>query len=310
MKPVLSGINLVMAICVTTAFADQFTWEGSVDRCWGNPASWSGGDGTYPDGGNDSIAFNNDFIDSTKRSPLLLADAATNDMSVTLSGVSVSIPTPGNRSYAINNVSGGTGVLYFEDPSDTIVSVGGWIAGSNRITFNVNVVLKSALIINADGPSSGNTFFFSAPVSESGGSFSLAKSGPFGATLTAVNGSSGGKLIQSGTLVVSGSGTLGSGDVTVQAGSVLDLQTSGTINDTATLSLGEAAGTYGVVSLAAGVEEAVGVLMLNGVKAQGMLYGSSAANAVNSSVIVDDNHFSGAGWIVLPAPKATVIVIK
>lgn len=310
MKQFLSAINLVVAIGATTAFAHQFTWKGSVDRCWGNPASWSGGDGTYPDGNTDSIAFSNDFIDSARRSPLLLADASTNDMSVILSGVSVSMATSGNRSYAINNVSGGTGVLYFEDPSDGIASVGGWISGSNRITFNVNVVLKSHLFIDARGPSSGNTLFFSAPVSESGGSFSLTKSGLYGATLTAANSYSGGTFVQSGTLVISGNGTLGSGDVTVQAGSVLDLQTSGTINDTATLFLGGSAGIYGVVTLAAGVEESLAVLMLNGVKARGMLYGSSAANAVNSAVIVDDNHFSGEGWIALPAPMVTVVVIK
>ena len=177
----------------------------------------------------------------------------------------------------------------------------------------------------------GNTFTISdyAPrpiVNEAGGRFTLSgasdgqidkeipgvgdvvKDGVGTWTLTASNSYSGGTLINAGTLVASNGG-LGVGDVVVGAGGQLSVVGTGdAISDEARLYLEKDGGDYAKVELAAGVNDRVAAVYLDGVRQLGGVYGSSSSPAPVENQ--NDDYFSGTGVVSTPPGEVTVLIVR
>jgi autotransporter-associated beta strand protein len=127
------------------------------------------------------------------------------------------------------------------------------------------------------------------------GDFVLTKDGAGILALSEAGSSTGGFVVSMGTLSVSGSGTLGLGNVTVNGGT-LSLNNSIGIADTALLSI-----NGGVVNLATGVNDTVGGLVLGGTVYTALgTYGGAGSGAD----YIHDTHFDGLGVITLvPVPE-------
>ncbi|MEN9840299.1 MAG: hypothetical protein RL376_99 [Verrucomicrobiota bacterium] len=126
------------------------------------------------------------------------------------------------------------------------------------------------------------------------GSIALLKTGNGNQTLSGANTYSGGTTVNAGTLTVSGTGKLGSGDLTIANGALCLITTgNGAIADTAAVSLG----TTGKLDLAAGIFERVASLSINGVP---------AARGVWNS-LRDPAHFGGTGNLLVLAPGLTAL---
>jgi hypothetical protein len=220
-------------LCVA---ATTFTWMGSEDRFWGNSDSWSGGDVAYPDGVNHEVAINNDFIQAALRSPILMADAAGNDISVTICGWSQNGPSSGNREYIVQNVTDGTGALILKDTSDDEVLLSTYNASRNYTQFKVLLMAHSNVRLHANGNSGGTKLFISGGLIEAEeNSVSLSKTGAYDAAIESCCEHSGGTYVHLGKLIVSFEGTLGTGDVKIEGGTLELANTEGSIDDEAKL---------------------------------------------------------------------------
>ena len=126
--------------------------------------------------------------------------------------------------------------------------------------------------------------------------------------INSTNSYAGGTRVTSGRLRVYESGTLGTGPVTVSAGTTLDLDNATAISDTAALTLNVGTNTYGVVDLSSGVTESVGTLTINGNLQYSGTYGATGSGAI----FINDNHFVGTGKLLVldGKPRPTVITIK
>ncbi len=126
--------------------------------------------------------------------------------------------------------------------------------------------------------------------------------------INGVNSYQGGTVVTSGRLRVYGSGTLGSGDVTVSAGGTLDLDTGTAISDSAAVSLAVGTSTYGVIDLLSGVEETVGTLTINGQLQYSGTYGATGSGAE----FITANHFVGTGKLIVldGKPRPTIISLR
>ncbi|MDB6069097.1 MAG: autotransporter-associated beta strand repeat protein [Verrucomicrobiales bacterium] len=202
--------------------------------------------------------------------------------------------------------------------------------GAIRNDTNLAVVLTSRVVLQSDT-------LLQVPGSASGSlSLSNVVSGPGGLTLTApgsdanqgqlvldgANSYAGSTVIRAGLLTLGSSATasLGAGDVTVMSGSSMVSGASArlaipstalnAITDVAVLSLagGNVAGVAddGYISLAAGVNEWVGGLILGGTAQGPGTYGSTASAAT----FQNDEYFSGSGILtVIPEPAAPLLVL-
>jgi autotransporter-associated beta strand protein len=138
---------------------------------------------------------------------------------------------------------------------------------------------------------------------------SLVKAGASNSTLTlgATNALTGWVTVSGGTLALSPAGTLGVActNITVVAGT-LAVENSDALSDAATLSL--AGGGAGKVSLSAGVNEAVGLLVLDGELQRPGTYGSTGSTATYK----DDTIFSGTGVLSVLHGKSigTLITVQ
>jgi len=185
--------------------------------------------------------------------------------------------------------------------------------------INNPVVLQSDSLVHIEGAATGSVTF-SNSVSGPGSLTLTAPSSSFNQGQLVLNGANtyaGGTFVNGGNLVASGAAaTFGTGNVVVDnalsadSNARLTIQ-SGVLNaiaDTATLSLaggraGNSADT-GFAFLDAGVNEAVGALLLAGVAQVPGTYGSGASSAT----FKNDEFFSGLGTIaVIPEPGAAMI---
>ena len=153
----------------------------------------------------------------------------------------------------------GDGLLGFNSTGDSTNSISGSLvlradAGANH-TFNVSDG-AAATDLQVDATLSDQWPGYQAvPASI------LVKSGAGTMEITASNSYDGGTTVNGGTLVVGASGTLGSGNLTVNAGAVCDLRnTSGAVANTASVYLNG----DGSLILAAGLNETVARLFVNG----------------------------------------------
>lgn len=119
-------------------------------------------------------------------------------------------------------------------------------------------------------------------------------------TLGNTNSYKGGTVIATsgayGKVIAGSNGAFGSGDVTVQAGGLLQLNNIGTNDDmianTASLYLMSTGGVYGKLSLSSGVNESVARLYLDGVQQSAGTYGSTNTGTAASYKL--DNWFDGS----------------
>jgi len=129
-------------------------------------------------------------------------------------------------------------------------------------------------------------------------------------TLNAVNTFSGAIQIERGTLLVSGTGSITNCvEIEIFSGAVVDIQNTGdSLNDETTVIIADDADTGTGMTLAAGMEERVGTLVLGGVtysNGSGS-FGSSASTADNKL----DEYFSGTGILVTPPLEGTMILVR
>ena len=188
---------------------------------------------------------------------------------------------------------------------------------SRTSTFTLNGDL------NFSNPSTTQLFTIGTPIAGVG---KLIKVGAGAMRVTDVNTSSGGTVVEGGSLAVghfdafnngfgfypASDGTLGTGDVTVAAtATFLEIESGvsavNVIADTATVSLagGGAAGTAdnGYMLLGDGVNETIGMLLLNGVAQEIGTYGST----LSSALFKNDEFFSGTGVLnvtLVPEPAS------
>lgn len=188
----------------------------------------------------------------------------------------------GNRTLTVNSTGGATlsgGVNLSNNATNRTLTIGG--------TANTSV---TSAIVNGSTSTAG----------------ALTKTGAGTLTLSATNTYAGATTVSAGVLSLSGaSATLGTGTVTVQgttAGTSLQIQSGvgNAISDAGTLNLlggGTASvADQGYANLGAGINELVGVLMLNGVAQPGGTYGATGSGAAH----IFDEYFAGSGIISVP----------
>lgn len=220
--------------------------------------------GTLANVGSSTVNFN--FAGS--------ATLSTNIIGNTLrySGASATLANAG-KSITLNGLmnSASSGTL-------TISGSGSLVIGASR-----------ELVVVANGRATA----IDAPiVNHTSGPSTLTYSGGGTCSLSRANSYSGGTMIDAGTLVVSGAGTLGCGDVTVSGGTLwLSNGVNAVIGDTNVLSVADGAN----VLLAGGVNESVDTLFLGAVRATSGTWGASGSGAAH----IDDVHLAGAGVLTV-----------
>jgi len=212
-------------------------------------------------------------------------------------------------SYQSRNINAGrtlsvtSGGVFFEGTKSVLGKSGDSAAGTLNFGSAEGVVSVHATNVGTIG----------AVVAGSNG-FSKIQSGTL--TLTGVNTYSGPTHVGGGTLQV-GDGTnpsnLGSGDVNVHAGAVLQISCAATIDDDATLTLYNIGPDfyYGSLSLDDGINETVKYLYLGDEAMPAGTYGSSTSAAA----VKDDRYFAGTGILTVSSSagsvkKGTVILLQ
>jgi len=203
-------------------------------------------------------------------------------------------------------------------PTSTLLKVGGvWYGPS--CTLNLNGFDQTVGNLSRAEPTPG-TIIITSPtpatltVNQSGnygydgrfaGAVTLVKNGAGTLTITNASTSTAGSFIVSnGTLVVGSNGTLGNNSTNIVVGGTgtLTLQNSQILADTATLSI--ASGGTAKLSLATGVNESVGYLILGGVRKRVGTYGSTGSLAF----FRDDTYFSGSGILTVRHDKSGTMI--
>ncbi len=190
----------------------------------------------------------------------------------------------------------------------TIASGGVFFTGGGTIGASGNAAAGTLDFGSAEGVVSVHANNIATIGAAITGNAGLTKANTGILILTGMNVYSGLTHISGGTVQV-GNGTydsnLGSGDVHVHNGALLDIRSADAIADGATLVL-DAFGLHnGRVSIAGGLVELVGALSLGGVLQAGGYYGSASAAAANPglSVFVNETFFSGLGLVEVPIPE-------
>lgn len=172
--------------------------------------------------------------------------------------------------------------MWFRTSGSTVQGVGPIILGGSTQADNL-ITVDNLVVATVQANLTGIT--------------GITKNGPGSLIISGAMGYSGGTAITGGTLVVSSNGSLGAGDATVTpsatANTVLLLENNSALPNDAALRLSSAAGFAGKVELsfAAGTEEIVGFLFLNGVAQANTTYGATGSGAD----VINDTYFTGTG---------------
>jgi autotransporter-associated beta strand protein len=270
-----SNQNLVITAPIAGDSVTPIVWQGLLSGVAGSLSLY--GNNTFS-GGVDlnttgPLNFNN--IHSFGTGPIRWGFSSGTAFTLAAPSISSAL-TIGN---AMVTAAGDT--LSMTEFNQPVTWSGGWTLASGTSTLDIR--------------SNANTTI-SGIISGSGGA--LAKTSTGTLTLSAANTYTGGTTISSGTLELSGaSAKLGTGNVTVTGtGSFLaiDNGVADGLNNGATLSVASG----GLLNLAAGVNERVGTLSLDGVNQPNGTWGSSQSNAVNKF----DEYFSGTGILTVGPP--------
>lgn len=291
-KCVFVSAALVIPLLVSTpARAATYLWVGGNAGNWGDAAEWGGV--SYPGTAADDVASFNNSAFSGGGGNLTLANASGLDASFTIGSISKT-STTANRNFSLNNTSGGSGKLIFQHSSGTAtITVS---ANPNTFTDNLNVPLTLGSNLSVSTAAANYVLRLTKSIDQTGDARSLSKGGTGSLVLRASNSYSGGTTVTAGKLLVDSTGTLGSGDVTVNGGSLEITNTANVIDDTADLSIANGA----TLNLGSGVLDVVGTLTLGGVpKTAFGTYG-----AIGSGATYESAFFSGAGFVQVPEPTA------
>ena len=230
-----------------------------------------------------------------------------------------------NLTDAIDNANGaGPDGVVFEFTSNTVDTTGGTLTlrhnglsqgltyrptfSGSGFSYTGPVVLTGAgtrkTVLQSSNTSGTQTW--SGAISGNGSFRRVASGGE--TDFSGANTFSGGTIVDGGTLAVSGSNaTFGGGDVTVNAGSAaISSDVLDAILDTAKLTLlggGGAGADTGFISLATGINERVGTLVLGATTEPNGTYGAPGSGATHTVGL--DDYFSGLGIITVgPASLA------
>lgn len=141
------------------------------------------------------------------------------------------------------------------------------------------------------------------------GQVSLVKGGSYNLLLSNTNTTYGSFIVSNGTLTVSATGVLGANSTSLLVGGTgtLVLSNSVAIANSATVSMPASGVSTAKISLAAGVDEAVGQLYFGGKQRRVGTYGSTSSAAS----VKDDTHFAGTGILtVLRDDFGTLISVQ
>lgn len=264
-----------------------YTNNVTAGNVWTNPAAWLGG--TIANGPGDIAHFDYDisagrsislFGGGTKTvGSLFVGDTASTYFAFTYNGQSVySSATPMSANPLIfDNGHAGNATLYFNQAN---------AAATGNNTFNCYFTLKDNLTIEADMTSASFYQYLYNNISESGGSYSLTKTGVGQIILGGYNTYSGGTTISAGRVLAgslspsaatAGSGALGSGTVSIASGAQAYLSGySAYANNFSIAGNGvtEGANTLGALKL--GLTKLTGGITLTGAARIGVTNGSYA----------------------------------
>jgi fibronectin-binding autotransporter adhesin len=241
-------------------------------------------------------------------------------------------PSAGNT-ITLGSAGGGAATLLYTNPTSSLVMENNFViaAGSGgTLLFGANTdatggafglpTIKGTVLLNGDlSLTSAVTGVNQLDLinSVSGGG-KLTKVGAGNVRLSAANSYGGGTVVSAGTLRVGGAGTLGSGNVTVDnalaTSLTLEAGVANAIADTATLSLagGGTGGTAdaGFISLATGIDELVGGLILGGIAQVSDIDGVTFGSLSSLADVKSDEYFTGTGMIRLAAvPEPTSLAL-
>jgi autotransporter-associated beta strand protein len=176
--------------------------------------------------------------------------------------------------------------------------VAGLVSGLDnaRVVTNSAAALSTLTVSNASAP-----YVYDGVIA---GNVALVKTGNGTLTLAGANAASGSMTVNGGALVVNSTGTLGVSctNVVVAAGT-LALSNSVGIADSAALRIADGGGAK--VSLADGVNEAVGTLYFGDKQKQGGTYGAAGSGAG----VIDNDHFSGIGRLTVLRGNGTMVIL-
>ena len=167
--------------------------------------------------------------------------------------------------------------------------------GTGGVTFNVADVTADSnvdLVVATKLLDTSNVFNASG----------LTKTGVGTLQLSAANSYTGGTSIAAGTVQVSGSGTLGVGNVSLAGGSTLELAVSAAISDSATLSIDDG----GTVLLTGGAEQVASLVLGGTTYLEGTFGGvGSGADNIMSGFF---SSTSGGNFVVVPEPTSLGLI--
>lgn len=230
-------------------------------------------------------------------------------------GTTNAVPTTTTLTMGQSDTSAATFDLNGKD--QTISGLVQSTTGGNKLITNSVAATASTLTINnAAAATYGGTATGPATATIAG-NLNLVKNGAGTLTLASANTYTGTTTVTAGTLSVNGGGRLGAAtstaDVVVGDAGLLDVQVAAVISDTARLRVTSTDSTP-EVSLAAGVNDSIAALVLNGVtfSSPGTTYGSTASGAQNTGLAAaglnPDDFFSGAGVVTVPEPASAGLV--
>ncbi len=244
-------------ICVFLSFSilhgvDYF-WVPSGGGSWGDPNNWDPpGVPSLADRAEISVLFSGDYdlsVNNNSISFLLFQNASGPGRQFHLSGGNFTFANGGGLSFEGNNFSGACGISanLVEDGNTMFISLSG-----------------------ADG-SGGNTFTINGTISGIGGI--IEKNGSSPLFITGNNTYTGGTVITDGFIVLSGSGTIGTG-------APLTVNNNGGIiflTDLGSRAVGSLSGTGGTINLN---NNTLTVTQTTGATFAGVVTGTSSANIV------------------------------
>jgi len=249
----------------------------------------------YPVAGADLLVVNSGatlvFVDTMPRNvtnAMIFADGA-NLCNRTNGTSSVSLET---MTLSTTNVTfPSTGQMYFnydDQRTTNIVINGAWPTLTGNLLIQVGGVNAAVGPVALNGAIRGN--------------YALSTTGPL--TLQAASAYTGGTIVVSGTLTVSADGGLGAGNVTVNNGAALTLNsgvTNGYLNNGASLLLNSTAKANLVFT---DTNTIAGLSFDGGTTFQaGGTWGSTGSGAVNQ-----DSHFTGTGVLKVMTPTVMAVV--
>jgi autotransporter-associated beta strand protein len=306
----VGNVTVDAGVTVTVAAGGTLTLGGvrTFDVGTGGTLTWT----TQPQ----STAVGNEGAGIIKNGAGILslgaiAANARYDGGFTLNAGTVIVSGASSFGTGVMTINGGTlqssgGNTY---TSSSVVIGGNFaFAGTGNDTWNQTVSLGAADRTITNNTTGTATRTFSNTISSTGGGLIFAGTGGSGGiVLSAANTYSGGTTISGGKLIANADGALGSGNVSITAGTVtLTLQNGATQNyiaDSASLSIVTGTGT---VFLNYSGTDTVGTLTINGTPEAAGQWGAIGSGAANQ-----DAAFSGTGFlnvVAIPEPSTWMMI--